>query len=66
MSLGCSVAFVMEERSISSREQKRKEVLKRLESTLKKRKARIAVMEKFLRDEYKKQHGVEPKYVEFL
>jgi hypothetical protein len=49
-----------------TREQKREEVLKRLESTLKRKRESAARMEKFLREEYKKQYGVEPKYVNVL
>jgi hypothetical protein len=49
-----------------TREQKREEVLKRLESTLKRKRETVARLEKFLREEYKKQYGEEPKYVNVL
>jgi hypothetical protein len=47
-------------------EQKRAEVLKRLESTLQKKRECIAITEKRLREIYKERTGEEPKYVEVL
>jgi hypothetical protein len=49
-----------------TREQKREEVLKRLESTLKRKRESIAMMKEFLCEEYKKKYGVEPKYINVL
>jgi flagellar motility protein MotE (MotC chaperone) len=49
-----------------TREQKRQEVLKRLESTLRTKKECIAKMEKRIRELYKERTGEEPKYVGVL
>jgi chaperonin cofactor prefoldin len=44
-------------------EQKREEILKRLESTRERKRKRLAEMEEYLRKAYKDEYGVEPNYV---
>jgi hypothetical protein len=47
-------------------QEKREEILKRWESTLKKKREKIAEMEGYLRKIYKEKYGVEPDYVGVL
>jgi ElaB/YqjD/DUF883 family membrane-anchored ribosome-binding protein len=47
-------------------QKKREEILKRLESTLRKKRARLQEMEKRVRELYKERTGEEPKYVGVL
>jgi hypothetical protein len=49
-----------------TKEQKREEVLKRLESTLRRKRESIAMMKELICEEYKKKYGEEPKYINVL
>jgi hypothetical protein len=47
-------------------QKKREDILKRLESTLRRKRARLQEMEKRVRELYKERTGEEPKYVGVL